>query len=181
MSHNKSQISPIPPEAYGDRFVKFISGLTMTKEEVERDAHVGDQVDGSTTASTRQPSWPISRRSSDKIVEKAEKQAHKTQEAGVHEEPIRDRALSTIRSSSAERSGGVTGATLPVVEEDGEGCSREESIREEKLQNRTFSSSEQLPTVPMENQDSIELTLPIVPDFKRSSMGVGSTLVASGV
>ena len=142
MSHNKSQISPIPPEAYGDRFVKFISGLTMTREEIERETQNGDQLDSSTTASTRQSSWPISRRSTDKVVEKAEKQAHKTQEAGVHEEPMKDRTLSAIRSPSAERSGGVTGATLPVVEEDGEGGSREESIREEKLQDQTTPDSE---------------------------------------
>ena len=36
LSDNRSQISPIPPQAYGDRFINFVTGITMTKEEAER-------------------------------------------------------------------------------------------------------------------------------------------------
>ena len=180
MSNNKSQISPIPPEAYGDRFVKFISGLTMTKEEIDREVQAVDQMDDSTTGTHRQPSWPISRRSTDKVVEKAEKQAHQTEKAGAHEEPTKDRTLSSVRSPSAERGGGA-GATLPVVEEDGEGCSREESIRDEKSQSRTPSTADQPPAVPAKDQPSSEAKLPSIPNFNRLSMGLGSSGTASAI
>lgn len=33
---NRSQISPVPPQQYGDRFLNFVTGITMTKEEAER-------------------------------------------------------------------------------------------------------------------------------------------------
>jgi Phosphatidylinositol-4-phosphate 5-Kinase len=33
---NSSQISPVPPQTYGDRFINFVTGITMTKEEAAR-------------------------------------------------------------------------------------------------------------------------------------------------
>ncbi len=36
LSANRTQISPIPPQAYGERFINFITGTTMTREEAER-------------------------------------------------------------------------------------------------------------------------------------------------
>ena len=63
----------------------------MTKEEVEREASAGDQLDGSTTGSRRQPSWSVSRTSTDKVIEKAENQAHKSGEKGSNGEPSKDR------------------------------------------------------------------------------------------
>ncbi|KAL8962028.1 MAG: hypothetical protein Q9183_005214, partial [Haloplaca sp. 2 TL-2023] len=74
MSNNKSQISPIPPQDYGDRFVKFITGLTKTREESEREGRSTDQMDGS-IHHERQPSITLARHSTDKVVQKAEKQA----------------------------------------------------------------------------------------------------------
>ena len=137
MSSPKTQISPIPPESYGERFVKFISGLTLTKEEQEHGVRSSEQVDGngSITASStmnRHSSVDLSRKSTDRVVEKAEKQARKSEEHGIVEDEWRDRTLSAIRSPSAERTNGVAGATLPVVEEDGEANSREDSLRNEK-------------------------------------------------
>lgn len=38
LSNNRHQISPIPPHAYGERFLNFMTGITMTKEEAERRA-----------------------------------------------------------------------------------------------------------------------------------------------
>ena len=178
MSSNKSQISPIPPEGYGDRFVKFISGLTMTKEEVEREAQAGDQLDGSVHTNSRQHSFPTSRKSTDKVIKNAEKQAHKSEKEGKTEEPSKDRTLGAIRSPSAERSGGVAGATLPIVEEDGEGGSREESIRDEKPQSRTSSTPAEPdrppPAVAIQDRAPTQAKLPSIPNFNRLSMGLGS-------
>ncbi|KAL5046410.1 hypothetical protein BDW71DRAFT_66372 [Aspergillus fruticulosus] len=36
LTHDRTQISPIPPEGYGDRFVNFIRRITMSTEEAER-------------------------------------------------------------------------------------------------------------------------------------------------
>lgn len=36
MSNNRQQISPIPPHPYGERFLNFMSGITMTEEEAAR-------------------------------------------------------------------------------------------------------------------------------------------------
>jgi len=188
MSNNKSQISPIPPEGYGDRFVKFISGLTMTKEEQEREVETGEQLDGSTNTPVRHSnSFPISRLSNEnKIFEKAEKQAHKTEKEGATEEPQRDRTLIAVRSPSAERSSGLQGATLPVVEEDGEGTSREDLAHHEKatgkLANNIARRIEQRPPPASEEAQNGRIPddnqLPSIPSFNRLSMGMASTAVA---
>ncbi|KAL1875945.1 hypothetical protein VTK73DRAFT_9656 [Phialemonium thermophilum] len=36
LSHDRSQISALPPDQYGDRFINFISGVTMSAEEAAR-------------------------------------------------------------------------------------------------------------------------------------------------
>ena len=175
MSNNKSQISPVPPEDYGDRFVKFISGHTKTKEELERAPSVSDHLDGSIHTNGLEPSSPIARRSTDKVVKKAEKQAYKSEKEGASEEPSKDRTLGAVRSTSVERSTGAGGATLPVVEEAGEGGSREESIRDEKSQSRTQSDLSRPPDVPAKDSLIDEAKLLSIPNFNRLSMGLGST------
>ena len=51
---NRSQISPVPPQAYGDRFINFITGITMTKEEAERrQTHESTRSEPVSTAITR--------------------------------------------------------------------------------------------------------------------------------
>ncbi|KAL8643118.1 MAG: hypothetical protein Q9228_000243 [Teloschistes exilis] len=174
MSNNKSQISPIPPEAYGDRFVKFIVGLTKTKEEVEREPRSTDQMDGS-VHTDRQPSFTLSRHSTDKVIQKAEKQAQKTEKQGASEENLRDRTL------TADRTGGAGGTTLPVVEEDGEkeaGGSREDSIRYQRSNDHFSSAEETNPVSSGETQihhrpsGGERQHLPSIPFFNRLSLGL---------
>ena len=139
MSAPKTQISPIPPEAYGDRFIKFISGLAKTKEEVEREAEASQQLNTSLDNTQGRASSDylgksskgIARSSTEKIIEKAEKQARKSEDRGAVEDERRDRTIAAVRSPSADRSNGITGQTLPVVDEDGEANSREASLRDE--------------------------------------------------
>jgi len=133
MGAPKTQISPIPPESYGERFIKFISGLAMTREEQERAAHSSEQMDGSTSHHTNQRlSFNLCRKSTDRVIERAEKQARMSEEHGATEDERKDRTLSAKRSGSADRTNGVAGTTLPVVEEDREASSREESLHNEK-------------------------------------------------
>ncbi|KAB8258198.1 hypothetical protein BDV32DRAFT_72957 [Aspergillus pseudonomiae] len=44
LSHDRHQISPVPPEGYGDRFVKFIKGITMSKEEAAAEKEAAKDV-----------------------------------------------------------------------------------------------------------------------------------------
>ena len=121
-SNDKTQISPIPPQAYGERFVNFIMSLTKTKEEVER-SEVQDLRHSDTSGA-------VSRRSTDKMMEKAEKQARKSLEKGGTD-PARDRTLGTVQNTATDNTGNQGAATLPVVEEDGEATSREDSLRQD--------------------------------------------------
>lgn len=180
MSSDRSQISPIPPEAYGDRFVKFISAITMSKEEQERQAQNGDLLDGSIDTH-RQSSFPVSRPSTDRVIEKAERQAHRTEKEGAMEDPKRDRTLGAVRSPSVERAGGAGGATLPVVEEDAEAASREDSVYNEKaggsVPNGVPLAGERQPPTPLKDGTGLtsEKRLPSLPNFNRLSIGTSTT------
>ncbi|KAF2752244.1 SAICAR synthase-like protein [Sporormia fimetaria CBS 119925] len=105
LANQESQISAIPPERYGDRFVKFISGVTMTREAAER-----EKKKEATGSGDHHESSP-----SEKVVEKAEVQAERSRQRGRTESDVPERHMHIIRSPSAER--GELGTTLPVVEE----------------------------------------------------------------
>ncbi|KAF2230209.1 SAICAR synthase-like protein [Viridothelium virens] len=173
LSNPKSQISAIPPEPYGDRFARFISGITKTREaaDAEKLAESTNQQPGSTnipaheavahaagvppqqlppltndggtfnananakassssknlnsddprkTSTTTAPSFRSNQQSpkTEKVMERAEREAAKSQRKGVSEDDVPDRRLGAVRSPSAERAGdGYAGTTLPVVEE----------------------------------------------------------------
>lgn len=136
LSYPKSQISPVPADEYGERFINFITGITMTEEEAERrktieagrprrsQEHPVPGVDGPSTSietgprsshSDRRPLSPV-----DRTMAKAQRQAEKSERKGAHEQAMPEHTLRTLRSPSAERSHGQAGSTLPVVEEAGE-------------------------------------------------------------
>ena len=148
----------------------------MTKEEQERQAQSGDLLDNSIDTH-RQSSFPTSRHSTDRVIEKAEKQAHKTEKEGATEDPKRDRTLSTVRSPSVERAGGGGGATLPVVEEDAEAASREDSVNGGSVPDHEPSTDERPPPTPSKDgmRLPIDKRLPSIPDFNRLSMGLSTT------
>lgn len=60
---------------------------------------------------------------SDDILERAREEAQRTERNGANESERPNRGISTVRSPSAERTGGTSGAVLPIVEEAGEGSS----------------------------------------------------------
>ena len=111
----------------------------MTREEAERDLQRSDQLDGS--IHTRTSSHYVSRGSAERTMDKAEKQARKSEQAGATEANVPDKFLSTVRSPSAEQTNGLAGTILPVVEEVGEsgstggrsGRSRDEGIKSYEL------------------------------------------------
>jgi hypothetical protein len=101
----------------------------MTEEEAGRKkASEADQpvsaVDGTGTSleavrssshSDRLPRSPV-----EKTMEKAQRQAERSERRGANEQAMPERTLGVTRSPSAERSHGQAGSTLPVVEEAGE-------------------------------------------------------------
>ena len=115
--NTESQISAIPPERYGDRFVKFISGVTKTREAADREK----SEEAASNALNESLTAGFSRSSTDRVMEKAEHQAEKSRSRGRTEEQVPTRELRVVRSPSAER--GELGTTLPVVEEAGESSS----------------------------------------------------------
>jgi 1-phosphatidylinositol-4-phosphate 5-kinase len=121
IANTESQISAIPPERYGDRFIKFISAVTKTKEAADREKQEeatnelnGLSLDGANAT-------PMQRSSTDKVLQKAEHQAERSRRHGHTEEDVPSFHMRAVRSPSAER--GEIGTTLPVVEEAGESSS----------------------------------------------------------
>jgi len=50
LSGDRTQISALPPQEYGDRFLNFISGITMSREEAVREAQERDAAIAATAA-----------------------------------------------------------------------------------------------------------------------------------
>ncbi|OTA88390.1 hypothetical protein M434DRAFT_47115, partial [Hypoxylon sp. CO27-5] len=103
LSHDRSQISALPPDEYGDRFIKFMSGITMSPEEAARDAH--DRM--------RSPNSP----EPNPVIEKALKKATKKEKDVAKEEQVPERKITTAVSPGSRAN---SHAVLPVVEETAE-------------------------------------------------------------
>jgi 1-phosphatidylinositol-4-phosphate 5-kinase len=114
LANQESQISAIPPERYGDRFVKFISGVTKTREAAEREKAEAANAEDDPRLSGINASRG-DRVSTDKVLEKAKHQAERSKQHGASEDDIPQRSMHIVRSPSAER--GELGTTLPVVDE----------------------------------------------------------------
>ncbi|KAI1139229.1 SAICAR synthase-like protein [Hypoxylon sp. FL0543] len=155
LSHDRSQISALPPDEYGERFMKFMCGITMSPEEAARDAHDREvaaaltsaemertkqdtlQAPGSSSAPPA-PSYlpppPPGMRSPNSpepnpVVEKALKKATKKEKDLAKEEQVPERKITTAVSPGSRAN---SHAVLPVVEETAEagsvgGRSREDS------------------------------------------------------
>ncbi|KAH9905765.1 SAICAR synthase-like protein [Xylariomycetidae sp. FL2044] len=172
LSNDRSQISALPPEEYGDRFIKFMSGITMSPEEAERDARDREaaaaaaaarsaqqemeqaQLDGS-NHTPPQPSYlppaPPGMRSPkspepNPTVERALKKATKREEDVAKEEQVPERKITTAVAPGNTRTS--SHAVLPVVEETAEAASLGGRSRGESASgSRPFTPS------PMERED----------------------------
>jgi len=162
LSSDRTQISALPPQEYGDRFLNFMSGITMSPEEAareqsERAAAAAVTMRSSTEnpavppAPTYLPPAPPEMRSPtspepNPTVEKAMRKATKKEKDVAKEEQIPERKITTSVLLPAGR--GNSHTVLPVVEESAEaaslgGRSRGESASEP----RPFTPS------PRERQD----------------------------
>ena len=130
LSNERTQISALPPHEYGERFINFMAGITMSAEEAERDAldreaaaaamEAGDpNAQDAPPAPTYLPPAPPGMRSplspeSNPIVEKAMKKAIKTEKDVAKEDQVPERVMTTTVGRSSSN------AVLPVVEETAE-------------------------------------------------------------
>lgn len=115
LSHNRSQISPIPPEQYGERFINFMEGITMSKEEAERLQQA--RANAQTSEDKTRVSEGVRRESVERTMEAAENVAR-------HSGPEpHTRTLATVWDPQEANS--VSGpSTLPIVDEAGEAGSQ---------------------------------------------------------
>ncbi|KAK4998628.1 Phosphatidylinositol-4-phosphate 5-kinase [Elasticomyces elasticus] len=92
----ESQISAIPPERYGDRFIRFISGIIKTRERVE-----AEKARHSAASEQR--------------TETAIERAERNRQRGANENGGPDRSISAVKSPDREGAGDII--TLPVIGE----------------------------------------------------------------
>lgn len=75
LSHDRTQISALPPEQYGDRFLNFMEGITISREEAEFQAQEKERLAAEAAAEKekqRVPSWTsVSRRSTSNSIPSA--------------------------------------------------------------------------------------------------------------
>lgn len=166
MSNNRHQISPIPPHPYGERFLNFMSGITLTKEEAERRAQQESQsseVDAHNALHHHHipekpnkegqveipPRSPRNEFEVEKTLEEAQKSTDKqTGEKGRRrsEEEKPDRTLLTHTEPRLS-------ATLPVVQETRE-TSSQRSSRNGEDSDRVNEKNEDHPQGGSQNHES---------------------------
>lgn len=111
LSHNRTQISPVPPDYYGDRFIKFIEQITLSKEEADHQQRVGETSEVSQEFS--RSSQGHRRSSVERAIQASERQVHPDLN-----EP-NSRTISTTWDMVDLHSGSGP-SILPVVQEVGE-------------------------------------------------------------
>ncbi|WYZ43232.1 hypothetical protein EsH8_VI_000931 [Colletotrichum jinshuiense] len=151
LTSDRTKISALPPEQYGDRFYNFVEGITMSPEEARREAARKDQEQIEAAANAerqRVASWSSSlrRRSTAanippmpnyqppptppgaispearETVERANQDARRTERHGASEASVPDVVLTT-KTAERRESGGQGAPILPVVEEAAEASS----------------------------------------------------------
>ncbi|KAL7817440.1 phosphatidylinositol-4-phosphate 5-kinase [Trichoderma aethiopicum] len=121
LSHDKSKISALPPDQYGDRFYHFIQGITMSAEEAKRERARRDQEMQAQAQKSRQSTIPPMPSHQPPPPPESNDRALKSPEPGIPE-----RILKTSATTPGARDS-QHDAVLPVVEEAGE--SREDTER----------------------------------------------------
>jgi 1-phosphatidylinositol-4-phosphate 5-kinase len=135
MGGNESQISPIPSQRYGDRFVRFISGITMSRERAEQSRlsntlektsatfppHADSTSDDPRISGIDIPRDAQNPYGTDSVMEKAERSAMKSRHnRGTPELDLPERHIGAVASPTYD----VDGAILPVIGEAAESSSQ---------------------------------------------------------
>ncbi|PNY28958.1 Phosphatidylinositol 4-phosphate 5-kinase its3 [Tolypocladium capitatum] len=143
LSSDRTQISALPPEQYGDRFYNFVEGITLSAEEARREAQRRDQEAMEAQASEKaaqrnstqrphhgippmpdrqppaRPVGPVSPEGRE-TIEMASREARKTVRNGASEKEVPERTLRTGTMGPDKRDSLQHELILPIVEEPGE-------------------------------------------------------------
>ncbi|KAK3990853.1 hypothetical protein QBC44DRAFT_238055 [Cladorrhinum sp. PSN332] len=160
LSSDRSQISALPPHEYGERFINFIDGVTMSQEEAFREAQRKDEEAIAAAAAEeerqRTASWGSMRRrgtagpappapnylpppippqtsrspEAEATIERAEAEMRRLTLENENGEVVTERTLRTTVTAVTAGGGGQT--VLPVVEEAEMEDRRSRGSREEK-------------------------------------------------
>jgi 1-phosphatidylinositol-4-phosphate 5-kinase len=200
LSSDRTQISALPPEQYGDRFYNFIQGVTMSQEEAEREQlRVVQEAMEARQSSEKTPGRsgkqklphsippmpehlppppPCAEPEARETIDMAAHELKKAEKHGSREWQVPDRTLKTVNSGEGLDS--TRDGVLPVVEEAGEG-SRDES----SMQNRSDSPpapTRAAPAPPIKegrastvSKGSVDKDLPPLPDGGTQDSGVRMT------
>ncbi|KAK4124454.1 SAICAR synthase-like protein [Parathielavia appendiculata] len=193
LSSDRSQISALPPQEYGERFINFITNVTKSQEEAARAAHERDAALMAEAAAAVPPApnyqAPLPPSTSPSGQRPAEQQTRNAETAGPEEKAperiLRNTITSPPPSSTlvvGKAGHGPNGAAmerrettvLPVLEEAAEGTSTGDRIRNSHLSSLTVESDAR-PLTPAKDGDEKE------PGFgnpllgARSGSGSGST------
>ncbi|KAI1812834.1 hypothetical protein GGS20DRAFT_556281 [Poronia punctata] len=159
LSSDRTQISALPPQEYGDRFLDFMSGITRSAEEAAREELDRAEAAALTVSSTENtppvptylPPAPPEMRSptspeTNPTLEKAMRKATKKEKDVAKEEQVPERKMTTGVVLPPGR--GNSHTVLPVVEESAEAASLGSRSRGESAgEPRPFTPS------PRERQD----------------------------
>lgn len=169
LSKDRTQISALPPEQYGDRFFNFIEGITLSPEQADRDAERREQeavraqasIDRSSTRTQRHkpnytippmpdyqpPATPAGPQSPEgrETVQMARRELRRTEMGGNMGELVPDRTLKATSATSEGRNSMQHESILPVVEED-----LEHSLTRDRSRTAPVASGKSLPPVPNE-------------------------------
>ena len=172
MGGHESQISPIPPERYGDRFVKFICGITMSRERAENvrlsqtlqdmigiqsPSEIGGTINDSRLGGVNIQPDNSNPEGTDKVMEGAMREAERSKRHGANELGIPDRSITAYRDGDH----GGDGSTLPVIGEAAEIAS-----------NASRTPSRMTPT-PTPSHDSVPNRLSVLGNANMPSDTVG--------
>ncbi|KAK1087776.1 Phosphatidylinositol-4-phosphate 5-kinase [Friedmanniomyces endolithicus] len=129
MGGHESQISPIPPDRYGERFVRFISGNTMSREQAEKlrlsqslqspirlASGLESQIDDPRLGGVNTPIDAHNPPGTEKVMEGAEREAARSRVRGASEADVPERLLHTVQVSKGSGDH-LEAATLPVIGE----------------------------------------------------------------
>ncbi|KAJ6781703.1 hypothetical protein PWT90_05708 [Aphanocladium album] len=136
LSSDRTQISALPPDQYGDRFYNFVEGITMSSEEAQREEirreqeamearHSTETKPGKNKHSippmpTHLPPVPpgaSENQEAKETIDMANKQAKKRPSSETHPP---ERTIKTVSVPSENRNSAQNDRILPVVEEMGE-------------------------------------------------------------
>lgn len=106
LTSDETQISAIPPDRYGERFIKFITGSTKPRDVTGLKEGFPEQSNGSIV----RPEVP--RTSTEEVMQRAYHQAEISGKKGVPERDIPDVHLSAVKPLSTEPG---NESILPVV------------------------------------------------------------------